>query len=79
MTHTPHELASEFLDQLDKISDLKQSDGHFSRLVEEYHEVNRTIHRAETRVEPMDDLRETELRKKRVHLKDEIAQALANA
>jgi uncharacterized protein YdcH (DUF465 family) len=48
-----------------KISDLKQADGHFSQLIEECHEVNRTIHRAETRVEPMDDLHEAELIKKR--------------
>ncbi|MFT5868534.1 MAG: hypothetical protein ACI8TF_000639 [Paracoccaceae bacterium] len=65
MTHAPHELASEFPDQLEKISDLKQADGHFSQLIEECHEVNRTIHRAETRVEPMDDLHEAELIKKR--------------
>ena len=51
---------------------LKQSDAHFAKLFDSYHEINRSVHRAETNVEPMDGLAETELRKKRGALKDEI-------
>ena len=58
---------------------LKTTDGHFAKLMDEYHEVNRAVHRAETGVEPMEDLAESELRKKRLHLKDEIAAMLAKA
>ena len=79
MSHTPHELAEEFPDKIDVMSALKQSDGHFARLAEEYHEINRAVHRAETNVEPMEELAEVELRKKRAHLKDEIWSILAKA
>ncbi|WP_298933327.1 DUF465 domain-containing protein [uncultured Ruegeria sp.] len=72
MSHTPHELAEEFPDKTELMSQLKQSDAHFARLADEYHEVNRVVHRAETHVEPMEELAEIELRKKRAALKDEI-------
>lgn len=73
MTHTPHELAEDFPEYVDKIHDLKVTDAHFARLVDEYHTVNRAIHRAETNVEPVSDQAETEMRKQRMRLKDEIA------
>ena len=72
MSHTPHELAEEFPDHIAAMHELKQSNAHFARLFDEYHEVNRTVHRAETNIEPMDGLAETDLRKKRASLKDEI-------
>lgn len=79
MSHTPHELAEEFPDQVEKIHELKTSDAHFARLMDEYHEINRAVHRAETGIEPMEDLAEGEMRKKRMHLKDQIASMLAKA
>ena len=63
MSHTPHELAEEFPDKVELMSQLKQSDAHFARLADEYHEINRVVHRAETNIEPMEDLAEGELRK----------------
>jgi uncharacterized protein YdcH (DUF465 family) len=72
MSHTPHELAEEFPDHVEKMSALKQSDAHFAKLFDSYHEVNRTVHRAETNIEPMDSMAENELRKQRGALKDEI-------
>lgn len=77
MAHTPHELAEEFPGQAEAIAALKAKDAHFSRLVEEYHETNRAIHRAEALVEPTSGGHETEMRKKRMALKDEIARHLA--
>lgn len=77
MSHTPHELHEEFPEFGAKITALKQRDAHFSRLAEEYHEINRAVHRAETRVEPMDDLAFDDLRKKRMLLKDQIYRMLA--
>lgn len=76
MSHTPHELIEEFPDKAAQISELKSTDGHFSRLAEEYHDLNRAIHRAETDVEPTDDLHMSEMRKQRLHLKDQIAALL---
>lgn len=72
MSHTPHELAEEFPDKVDTIQSLKQSNAHFAKLADEYHEINRAVHRAETNVEPMEELAEVELRKKRAALKDQI-------
>ena len=68
MSNTPHELAAEFPEFADKMSALKQSDAHFAKLADTYHEV----HRAETNVEPMEQLAEDQLRKQRAALKDEI-------
>ena len=79
MSHTPHELAEEFPDKTEMMSQLKQTDAHFARLADEYHEINRTVHRAETNVEPMEELAEVELRKKRALLKDEIWSILSKA
>ena len=72
MSHTPHELHEEFPEFAEKISELKVSDAHVARLAEEYHEVNRDVHRAETNVEPTSDLAEVDMRKKRAALKDQI-------
>ena len=79
MSHVPHELPEEFPDKIQAMHDLKMSDAHFQRLAEEYHELNRQIHRVETGVEPTSEQFETELRKKRLYLKDEIASILAAA
>lgn len=72
MTHTPHELAEEFPDHVAKIATLKQSDAHFAKMADAYHTVNRAIHRAETDVEPTDDMHMQQMRKERLTLKDQI-------
>ena len=77
MSHTPHELAEEFPDKVEVISQLKQEDAHFARIVDAYHEVNRAVHRAETLVEPVSDEAERDLRKRRMELKDEIHRTLS--
>ena len=77
MSHVPHELHEEFPDKVEKIHELKTKDAHFQKLFDEYHEVNRAIHRAETNVEPTDQFNEESMRKQRMRLKDEIARLLA--
>ncbi len=72
MSNTPHELSEEFPDKAELMSSLKQSDAHFAKLADEYHDVNRAVHRAETSVEPVSAQAETDLRKQRATLKDEI-------
>jgi uncharacterized protein YdcH (DUF465 family) len=79
MSHTPHELADDFPEHAGLISDMKLSDAHFARMVERYHEINRAVHRAETNVEPLSDTAETDLRKERARLKDEIYALLTRA
>jgi uncharacterized protein len=72
MSHTPHELAEEFPDKIDLMSALKRSNARFAKLADEYHEINRAVHRAETNIAPTEDLAAVQLRKKRALLKDEI-------
>lgn len=79
MSHVPHELAEEFPEHVHRLHELKLSDPHFARLAEEYHAVNRAVHRMETGVEPASDAAEAEMRRRRMHLKDEIASILRNA
>ena len=77
MSHVPHELSEEFPNEADRLHELRQSDSRAARLMDEYHEVNREIHRLETRVETASDAHEAELRKRRMALKDEVAAMLA--
>ena len=77
MSHVPHELAEEFPDSTDILHELKLANGRFNTLAERYHTVNREIHRLETGVEPGSEFREIELRKERLHLKDEISALIA--
>ncbi len=72
MSHTPHELHEEFPEFAERMHDLKVNDAHFATLFDEYHTINRAVHRAETLVEPVEELAEVEMRKKRMALKDEI-------
>ncbi len=44
MSHTPHELAEEFPEHVAKMHEMKQSDAHFAKLFDAYHDVNRAIH-----------------------------------
>jgi hypothetical protein len=76
MSHVPHELAEEFPDKTDRIRELRASDAHFLKITDEYHSLNRTIHRGETDVEPMDDFHLEDLKKQRLAMLDEIASYL---
>jgi uncharacterized protein YdcH (DUF465 family) len=51
----------------------------FAGLLENYRDVNRAIHRAETEVEPVGDAHMEDMRKRRMVLKDEIYGMLAKA
>ncbi|MEW9612871.1 YdcH family protein [Shinella sp. S4-D37] len=79
MSNTPHTLGEEFPGQLDQIHALKAVDPAFATLLQEYDEVNDTIHLAETSVAPVGEDHETKLRKQRLSIKDRIAAALKNA
>ncbi len=76
MSHVAHEIYEEFPAEAEKIQALKQSDPHFSQLVDDYHAVNLQVHRAEARLDVMDEDAEHELRLRRVHMKDEIFRLL---
>ncbi len=79
MSHTPHELAEDFSEFSDKISELEQSNPHFSTLTDSYHKINRSIHRAESNIEPTSEDHLSEMRKSRMALKDQIYRYLSPA
>ena len=79
MSHTPHELAEEFPEDAELLHRLKSENAHFAALADKYHDINRAVHRAETDVEPTDDLHMAEMRRDRLRLKDEIAAMLRAA
>lgn len=79
MSHVLHDLASEFPADAPAIHALKLADARFRGLAERHHEINREIHRIETGTEPASDARLEALKKQRLGLLDEVAQALARA
>jgi uncharacterized protein YdcH (DUF465 family) len=72
MSHDPHELLEEFPEYADKMSDLKVNDAHFAKMFDDYHELNHKVHLAETNLAPRSEFSETDLRKRRALLKDQI-------
>ncbi|HYA80222.1 MAG TPA: DUF465 domain-containing protein [Methylocystis sp.] len=79
MSHVAHELSEQFPGQAETIRALKESNAHFAKIAELYHEINRTIHRMETEVEPVADETLEAMKKRRLLLMDEITQFLATA
>lgn len=67
-----HPLVKEFPEHHDRIHELKISDRHFARLMQEYEELDKAIFRAESDEEPTDDEHMNQMGIKRVHLKDQI-------
>ncbi|TKW68324.1 MAG: DUF465 domain-containing protein [Paracoccus denitrificans] len=79
MMAAPHAIHEEFPDDADIIHELKLSDAHFAKLLDDYDSLNDEVAAAETFVKPTDQDHETEIRRRRVLLKDQIAQAIAAA
>lgn len=67
-----HDLNHEFPEYREQIRALKMSNGHFSRLFDEYHEVNRHVVRVEVQAELATDFELEDLKKRRLKLKDEL-------
>lgn len=76
MSHVPHELSEEFPMNAADLQDLRKGNAHAARLMDEYHEVNRALHRIETNIEPTSDIEALRLRKTRIVLKDELARII---
>ncbi len=77
MSHVAHELHEEFPEAAGALHALKLSNAHFAKLADDYHEVNRELHRIENGIAPASDEATEDLKKKRLHLKDQIAAMLA--
>lgn len=77
--HTPNELTEIFKRDRDVLTRLKQGDAHYARLAEEYHAVNRQVHRIEAETEAASDERAEALKKQRLALLDEITAIITKA
>ena len=77
--HTPNELTKIFVRDRELITRLKQEDAHYARLADEYHDVNREVHRIEAETEAASDERTETLKKKRLALLDEITEIVTRA
>lgn len=67
-----HDLNHEFPEYREQIRALKMSDGHFSRLFDEYHDVNRHVVRVEVNAELATTVQLEDLKKRRLQLKDQL-------
>jgi uncharacterized protein len=68
----PHAIDREFPELADKVHKLKVSDAHFHRLLVEHDELDASIIKDETGVAPMSDMTLEDMKKRRLHLKDEL-------
>jgi len=67
-----HDLFHEFPEYKDRIADLKAADPKFAGLYDEYHAVNDEVERIELQIETPSDTYTETLKKRRLHLKDEV-------
>ena len=67
-----HDLIHELPEHRERIHELKISDAHFAKLFDDYHEVEHEVRRIEEGVENTSDAYLEDLKKKRLHLKDEL-------
>lgn len=79
MSAVHHDLVSEFPEFRDQIHTLKTSNAHFAKLFDEYHVANSEVIRIEAEGVPVIDEAFEQLKKQRLHLKDELYNLLQTA
>jgi hypothetical protein len=79
MTAIHHDLVHEFPEYREQIHNLKLSNAHFAKLFDEYHVLNREVLRLEGEGVPVGDEPFEDLKKRRLHLKDELYNLLKSA
>ena len=67
-----HDLVHEFPEHKERIHELKMQNHHFHNLFEKYNQVNDEIIKIEEGIETPSDEYTEELKKQRLHLKDEL-------
>jgi len=73
MPITHHPLVQEFPEQRDAIHALKEGNAHFQKLMASYEEIDKEIFRMEEGIETPADEVLTDLKRRRLDLKDQIA------
>lgn len=74
-----HDLIHELPEFKARVEALKASNGQFSRLVDEYEEVNQKVVNIETNIEPATDFALEDMKKRRLLLKDQLYDILKAA
>jgi uncharacterized protein len=74
-----HSLALELPEFKERIHEMKTANNHVAKLFNSYHEVDKEIKRFETEVEVTSDDHLEELKKQRLHLKDQLYAMLTSA
>lgn len=74
-----HSLALELPEFKERIHEMKIGNNHFAKLFDSYHEVDKEIKRFETEVEVTSDDHLEELKKQRLHLKDQLYAMLTSS
>ncbi len=77
MSAIHHDLVHELPEFREKIHQLKLEDNYFSKLFDEYHQVNTEVMRLEAEIIPVADEVFEALKKQRLHLKDKLYSILA--
>jgi uncharacterized protein YdcH (DUF465 family) len=67
-----HDLTKEFPEFGDRIHTLKQTNGHFRRLLEEYAQLDNAVVRMDDNLEPTSDTVMERAKLRRIALKDEL-------
>jgi hypothetical protein len=67
-----HTLLNDFPDHHHTIRHLKMHDAHFTKLSDSYHELDTEVRKLEEGNSPVEDEYLETLKKRRVHLKDEL-------
>lgn len=74
-----HDLIHELPEYKERIHELKISNKHFEKIFTKYHDLDHQVRRIEEGIEtPSDDFVE-ELKKERLHLKDELFEMIKTA
>jgi len=67
-----HDLLHELPEYKDQIHELKMNNKHFEKMFDKYHDLDHQIRRIEEGIETPEDSYSEELKKERLHLKDEL-------
>ena len=78
MLSDKHDLIHELPEHKERILKLKMSDKHFEKMYDEYNELDQQILRMEEGFETPSDEYLEELKKKRLHLKDQLFSMIQN-
>jgi uncharacterized protein YdcH (DUF465 family) len=74
-----HDLIHELPEHKERIHELKTSNPHFAKLFDKYHDVDHQVRRIEEGIETPSDEFTEELKKERLHLKDELFNIIQSA